>query len=47
VDLVDLEPDARDTQVEAIVNDEARRPFNLAEGPIFRAQLVRLHLNTT
>ena len=42
VDLSDLSPDARETEAARLTVEESRRPFNLAEGPLLRATLLRL-----
>ena len=42
VDLRELEAFEREAEVEKRVRDEARRPFQLATGPVFRAALFRL-----
>jgi amino acid adenylation domain-containing protein len=43
VDLAGLPAGARAATVQALADDEARRPFDLAAGPLFRVAL--LHLN--
>jgi amino acid adenylation domain-containing protein len=40
-DHLDLPPDARQAQLDAMGSAEARRPFDLARGPLFRATLLR------
>jgi amino acid adenylation domain-containing protein len=42
VDLSALEPDRRKAAARELIRDEARRPFDLARGPLLRALLVRL-----
>ncbi|MGK4005258.1 amino acid adenylation domain-containing protein [Sorangium sp. So ce1036] len=42
VDLSGLPAEARWERAVALATDEARRPFDLARGPLFRATLVRL-----
>jgi len=42
VDLGGLSPDARESELKRLADEEARRPFDLACGPLFRAALVRL-----
>lgn len=42
VDLRDAPEIDRDQKVECLVREEAERPFNLAEGPLLRMQLVWL-----
>lgn len=42
VDLTALPPEARWARAVALATDEARRPFDLARGPLLRATLVRL-----
>ncbi len=42
VDLTGLDPDARERRVSALAAEEARRPFDLARGPLWRATLLRL-----
>ena len=42
LDLSDLEPAAREATVRRIAEDEALRPFDLAEGPLVRFRLLRL-----
>lgn len=39
--VVDLEPAARDRDVDERVARESRRPFDLARGPVLRARLLR------
>ncbi len=41
VDLGHLTPDEREAEARRLVSEEARRPFNLATGPLFRALIVR------
>jgi acyl carrier protein len=41
-DLTDLAPEAREAAVRQAVQAEAARPFDLAQGPLFRAGLLRL-----
>jgi amino acid adenylation domain-containing protein len=42
VDLSALPAPRRDAELPRLTGDEARRPFDLARGPLFRATLVRL-----
>jgi amino acid adenylation domain-containing protein len=42
VDLGELAPEAREARLRALAADEARAPFDLAEGPLLRSTLVRL-----
>ena len=42
VDLSGLPPSARDAEGQSLAGDAARRPFDLACGPLVRATLVRL-----
>jgi acyl carrier protein len=42
VDLRDLPADVREARVDAVARDEAARPFDLARGPLLRAQLLQL-----
>ena len=42
VDLVELPEGEREYKVKNLAGEEARRPFNLAEGPLFRVTLVRV-----
>ncbi|MDY7225118.1 non-ribosomal peptide synthetase [Hyalangium rubrum] len=42
VDLSNLEPEAREHEVQRLGGQEARRGFDLAQGPLMRAQLLRL-----
>ncbi len=42
VDLSSLEPHASRAELERRLRDEALRPFNLATGPLVRAQLLKL-----
>ena len=42
VDLTDLREDERLPQAMSLVREDARRPFKLAVGPLFRVLLVRL-----
>jgi amino acid adenylation domain-containing protein len=41
-DLSEIPDSQRENQVQRIAAEEARRPFNLASGPVMRAQLLRL-----
>ncbi|HYV13038.1 MAG TPA: amino acid adenylation domain-containing protein [Pyrinomonadaceae bacterium] len=41
-DLSELPEAERDTRVRQLADEEARRPFNLAHGPLLRAKLLRL-----
>ncbi len=40
VDLYDLSVDELETQIQQIATEEARKPFDLAKGPLFRAKLL-------
>ncbi|WP_244237973.1 non-ribosomal peptide synthase/polyketide synthase, partial [Corallococcus terminator] len=42
VDLSTLAPEAREARLREVFSEQARRPFDLARGPLFRAVLVRL-----
>ncbi|MBA3258986.1 MAG: AMP-binding protein, partial [Gemmatimonadales bacterium] len=42
VDLADLPGDERDAEVRRLVDEEARRPFDMAADPPLRARLLRL-----
>lgn len=42
VDLASLRAEERDTRVKQMIADDAHMPFHLAEGPMVRAQLVKL-----
>jgi len=42
LDLRDLPPTARETEMQRLMADAARRPFNLTQGPLLRATLLRL-----
>jgi amino acid adenylation domain-containing protein len=42
VELRELPEDEREAQVHVLALEEATRPFNLAEGPLIRATLIRL-----
>jgi acyl carrier protein len=42
VDLSEWPESARETEAERLRDEEARTPFDLAQGPLFRAQLLRL-----
>ncbi|MGD2148762.1 MAG: condensation domain-containing protein, partial [Anaerolineae bacterium] len=42
VDLADLPPGEREARARGLVEEEARRPFDLAQGPLLRAGLLRL-----
>jgi amino acid adenylation domain-containing protein len=44
-DLAALREDEREAETERILADEARRPFDLAAGPVLRARLLRLGAN--
>jgi len=39
-DLSDLPPDARDTRIQAMIDAESQKPFDLQTGPLIRAQLL-------
>jgi len=41
-DLFRCDVDSRDAAVDAAITEDARRPFDLARGPIFRMRLLRL-----
>jgi amino acid adenylation domain-containing protein len=41
-DLRSILPDRRESELNRIVRDEARKPFDLAEGPLLRAMYVRV-----
>ncbi|MBI3417085.1 MAG: SDR family NAD(P)-dependent oxidoreductase, partial [Verrucomicrobia bacterium] len=45
VDLVHLPVSTREVEALRLANDEARRPFNLAAGPLLRLSVLRLHEN--
>jgi acyl carrier protein len=45
VDLHELPEKDRETEVQRLVANEARRPFDLAEGPLIRATVLRLDEN--
>src|SRR5208282_919887 len=45
VDLRELPETERETEVQRLVATEAQRPFDLAEGPLVRATLLRLGEN--
>jgi len=47
VDLRGLPELARETESQRIAIAEARRPFDLATGPILRAKLIRIAERTT
>ena len=42
VDLSDRPVTGREKELASLLETEARRPFNLAEGPLFRVTLFRL-----
>jgi len=42
VDLISLRRDERDARVKQMIQDDAHTPFRLAEGPMVRAQLLKL-----
>jgi amino acid adenylation domain-containing protein len=42
IDLSNLPDALRDTEVQRLLSDDARRPFDLARGPLIRATLLRL-----
>jgi len=42
VDLRTLPPDEREAQMQRLLRKEARKPFDLAKGPLFRCVLYRL-----
>lgn len=41
-DLSRCDAESRDAEVDAAITEEARRPFDLAHGPVFRMRLLRL-----
>ncbi|KAA3661228.1 MAG: amino acid adenylation domain-containing protein, partial [Chloroflexi bacterium] len=41
-DLRHLPPDERESQAHQLIEDEVKRPFNLATGPLIRANLLQL-----
>ncbi|MEM7126667.1 MAG: amino acid adenylation domain-containing protein [Chloroflexota bacterium] len=41
-DISDLLAKVRERQLTQLLSDDANRPFDLAEGPLFRTQLIRL-----
>ncbi len=45
VDLRELPETERETEVQRLVTNEARQPFDLAKGPLVRATLLRLDEN--
>ena len=45
VDLRELTESGRETELQRLVTNEARRPFDLAEGPLVRAMVLRLDEN--
>ncbi|HEY0079206.1 MAG TPA: amino acid adenylation domain-containing protein [Pyrinomonadaceae bacterium] len=42
IDLAGLNADAREREARRLIGEEARRPFDLAKGPLVRATLLRL-----
>jgi amino acid adenylation domain-containing protein len=42
VDLRDLPPSEREARTQQLIIEEARQPFDLEQGPLLRAQLLRL-----
>src|SRR5205823_4130442 len=42
IDMTPLEPAEREREVVRLATEEARAPFDLARGPLLRAQLLRL-----
>ncbi|WP_103666397.1 non-ribosomal peptide synthetase [Pseudanabaena sp. BC1403] len=42
IDLRNLQPEQRDAEALRLATEEARRPFNLAKGPILRVLLIQL-----
>jgi amino acid adenylation domain-containing protein len=42
VDLSNCTEDVRETEARSLANAEAREPFNLAQGPLIRARLLKL-----
>ena len=42
VDLRDHPEGEREEEARRLVSEEARRPFDLAQGPLFRSTLLRL-----
>jgi len=43
VDLTHLAEQEREQEARELAQDDALQPFNLEEGPLFRARLIRLH----
>lgn len=41
-DLTDREPAVREKETQRLAREEARRPFNLTSGPLFRITLIKL-----
>ena len=42
LDLQSLDPDSRKAEARRLIDEEAQRPFDLEQGPLFRASLLRL-----
>jgi amino acid adenylation domain-containing protein len=42
IDLTDLPPSARDLQLARIIEQDLNQPFNIEQGPLFRAQIIKL-----
>jgi len=41
-DLCEFSPDEKESKVSSMINDEAKRPFDLSNGPLFRSELLKL-----
>ena len=44
VDLCGLESQEQETKIASILQQEVKQPFDLEHGPLFRAKIVKLHL---
>jgi amino acid adenylation domain-containing protein len=42
VDLAELKPEQRDTEAKRLAEQQARRPFDLEQGPLLRSELLKL-----
>jgi len=45
LDLSSVSDDRRDAEALRLASNEAKKPFDLTEGPLFRALLIKLHAN--
>jgi amino acid adenylation domain-containing protein len=43
IDLADLSPPERELRLAQIVKQDVNQPFNIEQGPLFKAQIIKLH----